>query len=164
MIFAGVVLIVGIPGLVALHELSHAVAAWSMGLRVMAIVIGSGRRVLGFRVGGVDVEMNLVPWNGYIRHPVSLQTPVWRLAVVIAAGPGFHFILLLAFIIHGLLSHFTFSFAMWMIFYWNLTMLVGNLVPRRFHVNGLERRSDGKYLLDLFRKRDISFLLAGHQA
>lgn len=52
--------------LLVVHELGHALAAWSVGWRVSEIVLGHGRELARFQVGGTLVRLKPIPVEGYI--------------------------------------------------------------------------------------------------
>ena len=82
--------------LIAVHELSHAVVARLLGWRVSRIVVGFGRRVAGFRIGGVDVELRLYPLEGFVLpSPKDLRLVRLKSALIYFAGPGVELLLIL---------------------------------------------------------------------
>ena len=53
--------------MVLVHEFGHfAVAKWC-GVRVEAFAIGFGKRVVGFRRGDTDYQINALPLGGYVK-------------------------------------------------------------------------------------------------
>lgn len=84
--------------LLVLHEAGHALAAWLLGWRVVMIVIGMGRVLGRFRIGGAQVEIRIAPVEGFVRcYPTNLVLPGLKNAIIFLAGPGVE--LLLAWII-----------------------------------------------------------------
>lgn len=47
-----------------IHEFGHALAARIVGLRVVALIIGYGKKLFSFEIFGIPVEVNLKPLNG----------------------------------------------------------------------------------------------------
>ena len=52
--------------LVFIHELGHFLAAKFFGIGVDAFAVGMGPKVWGFRRGGTDYQINLLPIGGYV--------------------------------------------------------------------------------------------------
>jgi len=98
--------------LVFVHELGHFLVAKWLGVRVLSFSIGMGPRLFGFRKGGTDYRVSLLPLGGFVRmagdSPESqdrqgqpdefLSKPWWARALITAAGPVAN--LLLAFLIN----------------------------------------------------------------
>ena len=64
----GVLLFLAILGfLVVAHELGHLAAAKASGVRVLEFGVGFPPKALGFRFGGTDYRLNLLPLGGYVR-------------------------------------------------------------------------------------------------
>ena len=57
-------LVLGI--LVFVHELGHFLVAKWLGVRVISFSIGMGPRVVGFRRGGTDYRISLLPLGGFV--------------------------------------------------------------------------------------------------
>lgn len=75
--------------LVVLHEAGHALASAAMGWTLLRVEIGQGRRILGFRVGRVPVDVRWLPAGGFVvPAPVRLRWPRLENAILYAAGPG----------------------------------------------------------------------------
>lgn len=88
------------PLLLALHEAGHALAAHALGFRVCRIVIGLGRPIARFRVGGVPVEFRLFPAGGYVvPAPKELSGARLKSSLIYAAGPGIELALLLLIVV-----------------------------------------------------------------
>ena len=75
--------------LLMLHELGHALAGWLAGWRIQEIVIGFGRELAQFRVGGCLVRLRAAPVEGYVvPSPTDVRHARWKSAFIYAAGPG----------------------------------------------------------------------------
>jgi regulator of sigma E protease len=87
--------------LIFVHELGHFLVAKWLGVRVHSFSIGMGPRIFGFRRGGTDYRLSLLPVGGYVRmageSPESedrsgdpgefVEKPWWARALITAAGP-----------------------------------------------------------------------------
>jgi regulator of sigma E protease len=94
--------------LVAFHELGHFLAARWVGVKVLKFSIGFGPKLFGRQVGETEYLVSAVPLGGYVklfgedeteattsddrRRSFSHQS-LWGKVLIVAAGPGFNFIL-----------------------------------------------------------------------
>ena len=98
------VLVLGL--MVLVHEFGHFIVAKWCGVRVETFAIGFGRRLVGFRRGGTDYQINLLPFGGYVKmsgeipgeetsnDPGELNNhPRWQRILIAVAGPVANFIL-----------------------------------------------------------------------
>lgn len=106
-------------GLIFFHELGHFILARLFGVGVRVFSLGFGPRILGFRRGNTDYRLSLVPLGGYVsmvgeqpdddpgeagengrftEKEFFNKKPAWQRMCIVAAGPGFNF--LLAFLIY----------------------------------------------------------------
>src|SRR2546426_677951 len=88
--------------LVFVHELGHFLVAKWLGVQVLSFSIGMGPRLIGFRRGGTDYRISVLPLGGFVRmagdNPESddrtgapdefLSKPWWARALITAAGPA----------------------------------------------------------------------------
>lgn len=72
--------------LVLVHEFGHFVVAKSFGVRVESFNIGFGTRLFGFRHGGTDYRVNLLPLGGYVKMSGELPGEPAAKAAKAAAG------------------------------------------------------------------------------
>lgn len=94
--------------LVAFHELGHFLAARWVGVKVLKFSIGFGPKILGRQVGETEYLISAVPLGGYVklfgeeeteaitaedRRRSFIHQGLWAKFLVVAAGPGFNFIL-----------------------------------------------------------------------
>ncbi|HEY3247404.1 MAG TPA: M50 family metallopeptidase [bacterium] len=91
--------------MIFVHELGHFLVAKRAGVTVHAFALGFGPRLVGFRYGGTDYAINLLPFGGFVRmagedldtaadDPGSFRRKsVWQRMAVIAAGPGMNLLL-----------------------------------------------------------------------
>lgn len=107
----GFLLTIGI--LVAFHEYGHFWAARRMGVRVLTYSLGFGRAIFTTHRGPEQIEyrVGVLPLGGYVRmlderegavepaqqHRAFNRQPVWRRAVIVAAGPAANIVLALFF-------------------------------------------------------------------
>ncbi|MBI4365140.1 MAG: RIP metalloprotease RseP [Candidatus Latescibacteria bacterium] len=87
--------------LVFVHELGHFLVAKWLGVQVLSFSIGMGPRLAGFRRGGTDYRISILPLGGFVRmagdspegqdrqgRPEEfLEKPWWGRALITAAGP-----------------------------------------------------------------------------
>jgi len=74
--------------LLFVHEAGHALMARVLGWGVRRVVIGLGRRVHTRRVGGVDVEVRILPVSGFVQaYPRGDRWPRLKDSLIYAAGP-----------------------------------------------------------------------------
>jgi regulator of sigma E protease len=94
--------------LIAFHEMGHFLAARWLNIKVLKFSLGFGPKVLGRQVGETEYLLSAVPLGGYVklfgeeeteaatdeerRRSFSHQ-PTWKKVAVVAAGPGFNFVL-----------------------------------------------------------------------
>ncbi|OQW29921.1 MAG: hypothetical protein A4E19_11250 [Nitrospira sp. SG-bin1] len=94
--------------LVAFHELGHFLAARWVGVKVLKFSIGFGPKLFGRQVGDTEYLVSAVPLGGYVKlfgeDETEAATPddrrrsfshqgLWGKVLIVAAGPGFNFIL-----------------------------------------------------------------------
>ncbi len=103
-------IIVGLGVLIIWHELGHFLAALSVGVKPSVFSVGFGRKILGFKIKGVDFRVSVLPLGGYVKFedegPAGIprkfyEKPLWARLWIVFAGPLFSFILgpILAFFI-----------------------------------------------------------------
>jgi regulator of sigma E protease len=92
--------------MVLIHEFGHFVVAKLCGVRVEAFALGFGKRIVGFRRGETEYQINILPLGGYVKMageiPGEAQThdpgelnnhPRWQRILIALAGPVANFIL-----------------------------------------------------------------------
>lgn len=94
--------------LVAFHELGHFLAARWVGVRVLKFSLGFGPKVFGRKMGETEYLLSAIPLGGYVKlfgeDETEATTPedrarsfahksLWGKVLIVAAGPGFNFIL-----------------------------------------------------------------------
>ena len=125
---AGFIVVLGF--LVFAHESGHFVAAKLFGVRVLVYSFGFGKRLGGFRRGGTDYRLSLIPLGGYVRmagdipedratlasplegadSPATgapdefLSQPKWQRFIILFAGPFMNLVIAIAFVA-GLAMH-----------------------------------------------------------
>lgn len=157
--------------LLALHEFGHAIVAVALHWRVEHIVIGVGRVVSRFQIGKAQVELRLLPIEGFVRSvPKDLRFPGLKHALIYFAGPGIE-ILLAGMIVWlvGAQRMFTKTDDYTIIFWQSLAAAstmgaVLNLVPHSAQtVNGIVPNDGLGIILSLFRRANAYRLLLPHQ-
>ena len=98
--------------LISFHEFGHLLAARSVGVRVLKYSLGFGPKLFGRKIGETEYLISAVPLGGYVKlfgeeetdaaSPEERQRSfhhksIPRKMFIVAAGPGFNF--LLAFLI-----------------------------------------------------------------
>jgi regulator of sigma E protease len=95
--------------LVFFHELGHFLVARWMGVRVLSFSVGFGPTVLRWTRGGTEYAVRALPLGGFVKmlgHDATephtdaepppdafIAKPVWRRALIVAAGPIANFVL-----------------------------------------------------------------------
>ncbi len=92
--------------MVLVHEFGHFIVAKWCGVRVETFAIGFGKRVVGFRRGETEYQINALPLGGYVKmageipgeevsnDPGELNNhPRWQRMAIALAGPFANFIL-----------------------------------------------------------------------
>jgi regulator of sigma E protease len=94
--------------LVAFHELGHFLAARWVGVKVLKFSLGFGPKLFGRQVGETEYLLSAIPLGGYVKlfgeDETEATTPedrrrsfahqgLWGKILIVAAGPGFNFIL-----------------------------------------------------------------------
>lgn len=99
----GLIIILGV--LIFVHEAGHFLTAKFFGVRVLIFSLGFGKRLFGFRRGGTDYRVSLIPLGGYVRmagdtpeeaqpgNPDDfLSKPKWQRFLILVAGPAMNLI------------------------------------------------------------------------
>ncbi len=93
--------------LIAWHELGHYAVARALGMRVLRFSIGFGPKLASRVVNGIEYQIAALPLGGYVQikgmsaieegaldDPRSfVRRPRWARFLVMAAGPGFNYIM-----------------------------------------------------------------------
>jgi len=94
--------------LVAFHELGHFLAARWVGVKVLKFSLGFGPKLFGRQVGETEYLLSAIPLGGYVklfgedeteaatsedRRRSFAHQGLWGKVLIVAAGPGFNFIL-----------------------------------------------------------------------
>ncbi len=94
--------------LVAFHELGHFLAARWVGVKVLKFSLGFGPKLFGRQVGETEYLLSAIPLGGYVklfgeddteatttedRRRSFAHQRLWGKVLIVAAGPGFNFIL-----------------------------------------------------------------------
>src|SRR5271154_3835959 len=92
--------------MVLVHEFGHFAVAKLCGVRVETFAIGFGKRLVGFRRGETEYQINALPLGGYVKmageipgettsnDPGELNNhPRWQRILIALAGPIANFIL-----------------------------------------------------------------------
>ncbi|HEY5626767.1 MAG TPA: RIP metalloprotease RseP [Nitrospira sp.] len=94
--------------LVAFHELGHFLAARWVGVKVLKFSLGFGPKLFSRQMGETEYLLSAIPLGGYVKlfgeDDTEAATPddrrrsfahqgLWGKVLIVAAGPGFNFIL-----------------------------------------------------------------------
>ncbi len=94
--------------LVAFHELGHFLAARWVGVKVLKFSLGFGPKLFGRQMGETEYLLSAIPLGGYVKLFGEEETEavtaedrrrsfahqgLWGKVLIVAAGPGFNFIL-----------------------------------------------------------------------
>jgi regulator of sigma E protease len=94
--------------LVAFHELGHFLAARWIGVKVLKFSLGFGPKLFGRKMGETEYLLSAIPLGGYVklfgedeaeattqedRARSFAHQGLWGKVLIVAAGPGFNFIL-----------------------------------------------------------------------
>lgn len=115
----GLVVVVVLGIMIFVHELGHFIAAKWFGVRVLTFSLGFGRRLLGFRRGGTDYRVSVLPFGGYVKmagddpsKPLAgdpaefLSKPRWQRFVIAVMGPAMNIAMALALLTSLYKFHF----------------------------------------------------------
>lgn len=94
--------------LVTFHEFGHFIVARWAGVKVLKFSLGFGPKLFSRQVGETEYLVSLIPLGGYVKmfgeelgDTISVQEqqvsfvhkPLWKRTLIVAAGPGFNFLL-----------------------------------------------------------------------
>lgn len=129
-----VVFVLGV--LVFVHEFGHFAAAKLFGVRVETFSLGFGKRIFGFRRGGTDYRISVLPFGGYVKMagetPLDNHTgspdefmshPRWQRVIIALAGPFMNIALAIAVMTCVFMVHDEQPV------YWDQKAKVGYVVP-----------------------------------
>jgi regulator of sigma E protease len=104
--------------MVLVHEFGHFAVAKLCGVRVETFAIGFGKRIVGFRRGGTDYQINILPLGGYVKMAGEIpgedtsddygelnNHPRWQRMLIAVAGPAANFILAFALMTGAYMLH-----------------------------------------------------------
>jgi len=105
----GIVVVLGV--LIFVHEGGHFLVAKLFRVRVLVFSLGFGKRLFGFRRGGTDYRVSVIPLGGYVRMAGDtpeegrsgapdefLSKPKWQRFLILVAGPLMNLFIAVAFI------------------------------------------------------------------
>ena len=139
-----------------LHELGHAVAGDLVGMRIYEIKVGSGPRILAFRMSGISVEFNLLPLAGIVRAFPSFSGRRSQMILFTAGGPAASILLLIAFVVISDRiepSEFTNAILIPALLSQLQTIFL-SLWPREVQIYGRRMASDGLSILRLLISKE----------
>jgi membrane-associated protease RseP (regulator of RpoE activity) len=88
-------IVLSFAGALVLHELGHFLAARACRVSVTQAGLGWGPKLFGFRMGGVDYQLRLLPIGAYIRMDMAglQRRPLRHQLFVLLAGIAMNLIL-----------------------------------------------------------------------
>jgi len=105
--------------MVFIHEAGHFLAAKGFGVGVVTFSLGFGKRLFGFKRGGTDYRVSILPLGGYVKmagdDPTAVLTgdpseflsrPRWQRFVIVLMGPMMNFVLAIAVLTGLYMYHF----------------------------------------------------------
>ncbi|HEV2647182.1 MAG TPA: RIP metalloprotease RseP [Acidobacteriaceae bacterium] len=105
--------------LVLVHEFGHFIVGKLCRVRIEAFAIGFGKRLIGFRHGETEYQINLLPLGGYVKFageipgedntndPGELNNhPRWQRVLIALAGPVANFILAFTVMLGICMTHY----------------------------------------------------------
>src|SRR5437868_704492 len=105
----GLIIVLGV--LIFVHEGGHFLVAKFFKVRVLVFSLGFGKRLFGFRRGGTDYRVSLIPLGGYVRMAGDtpeegrtgdpdefLSKPEWQRFLILVAGPFMNLFIAVAFV------------------------------------------------------------------
>ncbi|WP_392535959.1 M50 family metallopeptidase [Nostoc sp. C117] len=146
------------------HEMGHFIAAKIMGLKPYLVKIGTGKRMLDFKLSNLIIEFNLMPNGGitYVSN-LSLHNIKPKLIFMYLAGPMINCFLLVLIIsiynqriLHYIFANHVYILEAFAIF--EVLLIIGNLLPSEFTIYGQKHSNDGKQVLDVLTKTNEQFI------
>ena len=108
--------------MILIHEFGHFAVAKLLGVRVEQFAIGFGKRLVGFRKGGTDYRINLLPLGGYVKmsgeNPMDERTgdpaefmshPRWHRFLIAIAGPAMNILLAIVLLTTVYMVHYEYA-------------------------------------------------------
>lgn len=102
-----IVALIALSILILVHELGHYLAAKAVGIKVLEFALFMGPKLFSFKKGETEYSLRLIPMGGFCKMEGEGESsddsrafsnqPIWKRAIVIAAGPILN--ILLAFIL-----------------------------------------------------------------
>lgn len=143
-----------LPVILAIHEAGHMLVARLLGMDVGCLVVGVGPPLWECEIGGIQVQVNLLPLFGHVS--LGLATEAFarlRLWLAILAGPAANLCVM------WLSAHYWSTTSMLLgergTMFWvflNGLVGIGNLFPFRSNQQGQPVRSDGLGLIQIPRQ------------
>ena len=133
----------GVPALVLVHELGHALACVALGGRVERLRVG-GEPQLTIGRGAFSLELSLRQdgsGDGFVEQLLPLSP--WRVAAVSLAGPAAHLLFVVACVLLAPVAAGAVEVGLWVLAAIGAISLVYNLLPLEGH--------DGRTALDALR-------------
>ena len=136
--------------LIVLHELGHFLAAKRMGIPIARFSVGLGSKVWGFKMGGTEYWLSMIPCGGYVLPAMDDEEdfdkiPLRRRILFALAGPAAN--ILGAFLCLSLINIVQLGGSVESVIYlpleqiWQMTIQIGSAIPMLFsqpeHLSGI---------------------------
>ncbi|MBI5380410.1 MAG: tetratricopeptide repeat protein [Opitutae bacterium] len=147
-------------GLIAIHEMGHAIAAHLVGLEFTSITIGHWRKLFSLQLNKITVTVRAAPACGYVElrlTPRSFSSP--RIIAFLLAGIFFETIAVVLALLGPYLPTITSLDELLLVFGRICVICIGglqvlvNLLPIEGLVGGYKMPTDGLQLLHLWKNR-----------
>jgi hypothetical protein len=155
--------------MIFLHELMHALVARLVGFHVFIIHLGAGRVIYSTRLFGIRWYIHNGPISGST-SVAGLPMPYYqaRQFLILSAGPGFHVVLIV--LLNWLMAAGRGLFPVWvdtmlvMLFFFNVFVLLVNMIPRETTYAAGVTGTDGYQMLKILQGKDQPENFAGYYA
>ena len=136
--------------LIILHELGHFLAAKWMGIPIARFSVGLGPKVWGFKMGGTEYWLSMIPCGGYVMPAMKDEEafdkiPLKRRILFLLAGPAAN--ILGAFVCLSLMNIVKLGWSVNSVLYlpleqiWQMAIQIGAAIPLLFsqpeHLSGI---------------------------
>lgn len=139
-----------------IHEFGHAVAGDLAGMRIFEIRIGTGPRIFRFRLSGISIEFNLLPYGGIVRAFPPITGRRYQMIIFTAGGLTANILFLIGFTIIAdrVASSWLANAILLPAFLSQVVVIILNLWPRQVYLYGRRMENDGLSILRMLRSKE----------